>query len=118
MSPLDYLPPMNTAPAPRATPGQRILFVVAVTLGFAIAYVDSRPTWDDTGITAGAVLITAGILGALGPERPWLWALGVGGWIPLFGIFNGWNRASLLALGIAFVGAYGGMLVRRALGRV
>ena len=51
---------------------QKTLFAVAVVLGFAIAYVDSRPTWDDTGITASAVLITAGILGALGPERPWL----------------------------------------------
>jgi len=84
----------------------------------SIAYIDSRPTWDDTGITAGAVLITAGILGALGPKRPWLWALCVGGFIPLFGIMHGWNWTSLLAVGIALVGAYGGMLVRRAAGRV
>ena len=79
----------------------------------AIAYLDSRPTWDDTGITAGAVLIAAGILGALGPERPWLWALCVGGWIRLFEIVPGSNWTSLLALGIALIGAYGGMLVRR-----
>jgi hypothetical protein len=97
---------------------QKSLFAVATILGLAIAYIDSRPTWDDTGITAGAVLLTAGILGALGPERPWLWALCVGGFIPVFGIMHGWNWGSLLALGIALVGAYGGMLVRRAAGRV
>ncbi len=96
----------------------KTLFAVATILGLAIAYIDSLPTWDDTGITAGVVFITAGILGALGPERPWLWAACVGGFIPLFGILHGWNWGSLLALGIALVGAYGGMLVRRAVGWV
>lgn len=96
---------------------QKPLFVIGNLLGIAIAYVDSRPGWDDTGITAGAVFIASGILGALGPERPWLWALCVGAWIPLFEILHGWNWGSLLALGIALVGAYGGMLVRVASGR-
>lgn len=105
---------MTTAPVTTSTYKHTVLFVVAMGVGLAIAYVDSRPTWDDTGITAGTVLIAAGILGALGPERPWLWALCVGGWIPLFGILHGWNGTSLLAVGIALVGAYGGMLVRRA----
>jgi hypothetical protein len=39
----------------------------------------------------------------------------VGLWIPLFGISSSANYGSLLALAIAFVGAYSGMLVRRVL---
>ena len=94
---------------------QRILIAISLTLGIAIGYVDSRPTWDDTGVTAGVLIIATAILGALAPERPWLWALCVGLWIPVFGIANGANYGSLLALALAFVGAYGGMLLRRAM---
>jgi hypothetical protein len=38
----------------------------------------------------------------------------MGLWIPLFGIHNSANYGSLIALGVAFAGAYGGMLIRRA----
>lgn len=92
---------------------QRILFVVGIGLGLVVGYVDSRPSWDDTGVTAGVLLIGTAILGALAPQRPWVWALCVGLWIPLFAIASSSNYGSLLALAIAFVGAYGGMLVRR-----
>src|SRR5512132_1036617 len=70
---------------------QRTLFAVAIALGLLIGYVDSRPTWDDTGITAGVVLITTAVLGALAPQRPWVWALCVGVWIPIFGILGSSN---------------------------
>jgi hypothetical protein len=92
---------------------QRILFVVALGLGLAIAYVDSRPNWDDTGVTAAAILLVCGALGALGPKQPWLWAVAVGLWIPLVGIARSQNYGSLLALAVAFAGAYGGMALRR-----
>jgi hypothetical protein len=90
---------------------QKLLFAVA--LGLLIAYVDSRPSWDDTGVTAAAVLLTCALFGAAGPRRPWLWALAVGLWIPLFGIVSARNYGSLLALLVAFVGAYVGMAFRR-----
>lgn len=92
---------------------QRTLLAVAIALGIFIGYVDSRPTWDDTGVTAGVVLISTAVLGALAPQRPWVWALCIGLWIPIFGILGSSNYGSLLALAIAFVGAYGGMLLRR-----
>jgi disulfide bond formation protein DsbB len=92
---------------------QRILFAVAIALGLLIGYVDSRPSWDDTGVTAGVLFISTAILGALAPQRPWVWALCVGLWIPLFGIFGSSNYGSLIALAVAFVGAYSGMLLRR-----
>jgi hypothetical protein len=96
----------------------KILLPVAVCLGLLIAYVDSRPNWDDTGITALALLLSCGVLGALGPDRPWLWALGVGAWIPAYGIASSRNFGSLLALVFAFVGAYAGMGARKAFERV
>lgn len=95
---------------------QRILFLVALAIGLLLAYVDSMPNWDDTGIIAGAVLLSCGILGFVAPQRPWLWALAVGLWLPLFHAIESGNLASLLALVFAFGGAYAGMLCRWMVG--
>jgi len=92
-----------------------VLLVVAVMMGASVAWIDSRPTWDDTGITAGVVLLLSAVFGFVAPRRPWVWALAVGGMIPLLGIFRGGNFASLLALVVALAGAYGGALVHRAM---
>ncbi len=48
----------------------RGLLVAAIVLGLAIAYVDARPGWDDTGISAGAMTLAAGTLGLMGPRKP------------------------------------------------
>jgi hypothetical protein len=93
---------------------QKILVAVALFAGGMITYVDSRPTWDDTGVTALAILVACGTLAFMAPKRPWLWALAVGLWIPLLGILRTHNYGSLLALLIAFAGAYGGMAIRHA----
>jgi hypothetical protein len=90
-----------------------LLAIIAAALGIAIALVDARPTWDDTGITAGVVLITAFIVSALAGRRPWLWALLVGVWVPAITIANGGDPAAVLALGFAVVGAYAGHAVSR-----
>jgi len=50
---------------------QRLLPAIACFLGLLIAYVDSRPTWDDTGITAGSILLVSGLLAMLADRRPW-----------------------------------------------
>lgn len=89
-----------------------LLVVVAVALGLSIAYMDSRPNFDDAGITAGALLVSAGLLGLIGPERPWLWALGVGVWIPLQGIAMKHDFAMLIVFLFPLAGAYLGRLVR------
>jgi hypothetical protein len=94
---------------------QKFLLLAALALGGMITYVDSRPTWDDAGITAGAVFMSCVALGALGPRRPWLWAAAVGLWIPLLAIFRSHNFGTLLALAIAFAGAYAGVALRRLL---
>jgi hypothetical protein len=91
-----------------------ILLVLAVGLGLLIAWVDARPTWDDAGITAAMLVLAAALFGALRPSSAWLWALATGIWIPFWGILANHNYGSLLALIIAFLGAYGGAFARRA----
>ncbi len=87
--------------------------VLAVFAGLALAWVDARPGWDDTGLLVGALLLAAGGFGFLAPRRPWVQALAVGVWIPLAGIVRTHNYGSLMALAVAFVGAYGGSAARR-----
>jgi hypothetical protein len=94
---------------------QRFVLLAGLAVGTALGYVDSRPLWDDTGVTALAVLVSTFVLGALAPQRPWATALAVGIWIPVFGIVGRGNYGSLLALAFAFAGAYGGMLLRRVI---
>jgi hypothetical protein len=90
---------------------QNLLLAVAVLAGLFSAYVDSRPSWDDTGILAFGILIVSGLITLLGYRRPWVIALAVGIWIPLHDILITHNYGSILALVFAFVGAYGGWLV-------
>lgn len=87
--------------------------LLAVAAGLVIAWVDSRPTWDDAGITAGMIFLAAALFGALRPSRAPVWALAVGVWVPLFGIVRHHNFGSLLALAVAFFGAYAGAMTRR-----
>ena len=70
------------ASAPRQV-GQLLLFGLALCFGITIGYVGSRPHFDDTGIQAGLLVLSAGVLGLLGPDRPWLWAVGIGLWTPV-----------------------------------
>jgi hypothetical protein len=94
----------------------RALLVAAIVLGVAIAYVDARPGWDDAGISAGAMALVAGGLGLLGPRKPWVWALGVGIWIPAWAFARTPSLHALpilLVLAFPFAGAYLGMAVRR-----
>src|ERR1700682_3866995 len=82
------------------------LIAAAVALGLSIAYMDSRPNFDDAEVTAGALLVSGGMLGRVGPQRPWLWALGVGIWIPLQGIALKHDFTMLIGLLFPFAGAY------------
>jgi len=92
--------------------GSLLLLAFALALGPAIAWVDSRPNWDDTGITAGVVFLVAALFGAISPRRAWLWALAIGGWIPVLGIASHRNYGTLIALAPAFIGAYIGAFLR------
>jgi hypothetical protein len=94
---------------------QKILAVIGLAAGLGLAYIDSRPRWDDAGILVGAILLASGLVALLGFKRPWLLALMVGIWIPLHGILISHNLGSIIALAIAFAGAYAGWAARHIL---
>lgn len=85
-----------------------LLITVALAAGCAIAWVDSRPNWDDAGISAGMVFVVTALLSAVMPARAAFFALAVGAWIPALAIAREGAGANLLALAIAFAGAFVG----------
>ena len=92
---------------------EKLLLLLAIGLGLLFAFVDTRPNWDDTGITVGAIVLSCASLGALAPERHWLWALAIGAWIPIFNIALAGNFGALAALVVAFAASYAGMVLRK-----
>jgi hypothetical protein len=91
------------------------LAAVALIAGAAIAWVDTRPTWDDTGITAGALVLVAGLTSFAG-MRPWLAAALVAG--PL--IVAEWrvvDAGLLIPSALTLTGACAGMFARRGIAR-
>ena len=99
-----------------------LLFVIAALVGILITSVDSRPTWDDTGITVFCLVLSGAVLGAIGPQRPWLWALAIGIWIPVHQITRTPTLAvfagGLVIAAFPMVGAYCGMFCRRAVAMI
>lgn len=90
-----------------------VLSVAAGAIGLAVAHFDSQPSWDDTGITVSLILLTSAMVAGLSARRPWLWALLIGVWIPIFEIGGRAGAASLLALLMATVGAVAGYALVR-----
>jgi hypothetical protein len=91
----------------------RVILIVAVVIGLFIAWVDTRPHWDDSGITVAMVFFSSACLGSIIPRHVWLLAIALGVWIPLFNITQSNNYGSILALIVAFAGAYAGAFLRR-----
>jgi len=131
-------PEMVAATFPRSSRRtiDRAVLIVAVLAGAGIGYIDSRPNWDDAGITAFAMLVLAGLCGLIAPRRAWRWALAIGLWIPLLALTTELVRAvqpalierrlhmeqgvvSSLAMFVVLIfplaGAYGGALMRWAI---
>jgi len=88
---------------------------IALAAGALIAWIDTRPGWDDTGVTAGLLFAAAGALGFSWPWRAWVWALAVGAWIPMLALLRHQDPKMLLVLVIPFAGAYLGLALRRML---
>ena len=91
----------------------RISLILAVIFGLIIAWIDSRPHWDDTGISVLMVLLASASIGFIANKTPWLIALLVGTWIPLYCILLFHNFGSLLALVPAFIGAFFGYFIKK-----
>ena len=96
----------------------KILAPLAVVIGLFFAYAHERPNFDDVGILALAIVVAAAAFGAVEPRYPWLWAVLIGGFVPLIDIGGGGQWPSILTLAFAFAGAYFGSLSRRAAQRL
>jgi hypothetical protein len=98
-----------------------VAILVSVVGGIGIAFLDSRPGYDDTGITAGllaiAALIAVVIEGSGRVVRVVAIAVLVGIWIPIFEIAAPGTYGSLLAFVFSTVGAFIGWVVVRGLAR-
>jgi hypothetical protein len=96
----------------------RLFLIAAAVVGMAIAFVDSRPHWDDSGITAFSMLIAAAIFAVLTSKHPWLVALAIGIWIPAHAVSRHPSLGSvgmLAVLVFPLAGAYAGAAARRIL---
>ncbi len=93
---------------------QKALLIIAAFIGIMIAYIDSRPTWDDAGITAGALLLGAAVVGLFIRRHPWLYGISIGMWIPLVQIYHSHDFRILVILLIPLIGAYAGWGCRKA----
>jgi hypothetical protein len=83
---------------------------LALGFGLAIAWMDTRPGWDDTGITAGTIGIAGALAGFLGV--PWALAAAlVAG--PILAAELPHGAGVLLAALFAVTGALLGSWVRR-----
>jgi hypothetical protein len=89
-----------------------IVLVISICAGLFLTWIDSRPGWDDTGITASLIVLTAALFGYLYPERPWIWALTISSWIPLHAIVLSGDFKMLLVTLFGFAGAYLGAAVK------
>lgn len=94
---------------------QKLLLVLAMVFGLLVTYVDSRPSWDDTGITVFALLIGSGFIGFLVEKRPWLFALAIGLWLPLWYVITTHDLTMIILLVIPFLGVYIGWALHRGL---
>ncbi len=94
-------------------PSLLIALIIGILLGLFIAYIDTRPHWNDDGISVLMVLIASFICATISSQKTWLVALSIGIWVPVFNIALAHNYGSLLALVPAFIGAYAGLLSRR-----
>jgi len=91
-----------------------MVLIVGASVGLLIALIDSRPGWDDTGVTAGAIALSACLLALASTSPPWMIALAVGLWVPAYALATTGNWGALLALVFAVGGAYLGAAFRRS----
>ncbi len=90
----------------------KLKIVITLAVGIVIGWVDSRSTWDDAGITALAVVVTAAAA-AFGGIPWWLSLTLVVGPIIAMEVWHG--VGCLLAILFGLLGGLIGSMVRRRL---
>jgi hypothetical protein len=91
--------------------------LLALVIGVVIAYVDSRASWDDAGVTAAALFITSAVLAAISPRAAWLIGFVVGLPVLAFNIALHGNFGAVMGIVVSLVGAGVGHLIGKTIGR-
>jgi hypothetical protein len=91
------------------------LLTLATLDGLSIAWIDSRPGWDDTGVTVGLLVLSAGFWSLFARRRAWAIALAVGAWIPAAALAKGGDVRFLAILIFPAAGAYAGGAIGRVI---
>ncbi|HEY2917025.1 MAG TPA: hypothetical protein VGI98_07415 [Candidatus Limnocylindrales bacterium] len=99
-----------------ATRRRLVLVVAALVVGSGIGLLDSRPTWDDTGVTVALLVLAGAIFAAVDGRHPWGWALLVGAPLAIIEVPASGSLAPLAGVAFAAVGAAGGWLLARTIG--
>ena len=86
---------------------------IALVAGIAIGYMDSRPGFDDTGVTAVALVLAAGVAAFTAGRAPWLVAIAAGIWVGAFEMSSIASGGPIAALVLAGIGAAIGWLIAR-----
>jgi hypothetical protein len=92
---------------------QKLYLALALALGVLVAYLDSLPGWDDTGLIVMTMLLGGVIFGLLAARRPWLFALVIGLWLPVREIYLTHSLLFLIPFGVPFAGVYAAWGLRR-----
>ena len=88
-----------------------ILIILSLAAGLTIGWIDTRPHWDDTGVTVGLIFISSFILGTLTKRNAWVLALIIGLCITSFNYILHNNLQSSMSIVIAFAGMYSGVAI-------
>ena len=96
---------------------QKALLAAAAAAGLLIAWVDTRPGWDDAGITVFALFLSAAIIGLFVRRWAWLFGLAVGIWLSLWEILVTGDPLFLVLLAFPMAGVHAGWALRKLTGR-
>lgn len=86
-------------------PGIAAVLLLAVIAGGAIGYFDSRPSWDDTGITVFAVILVSLFLSALQPRAALVVGVAAGVPVLVMNRIASGSWAALPVVAFALLGA-------------
>ena len=89
-----------------------ILIVIALLAGSIIGWVDTRPHWNDTGITIGLIFISSFILGLFAGRNAWILALIIGLCITSLNYLVSGRFDSAVSILISLAGVYGGVSLK------
>ena len=89
------------------------LVLISLVAEVLIGRLDASASWDDTAVTAGPLVISAGVASFVGRRLPRLFAVTTGMSVPLSDLPRLAGRGALAALPVSSIGAALGWLAAR-----